>query len=186
MAAYSPAFGYAGSGRDPSAAEGSWGASVVLALEDQGDLLLQLGKVMLHHLPDAVEVNAEVVVDEHVAEPDYAALLLTSRWGSSAGAVRRWAATGFVCEPKLIEQASRFELDPSAEQAVFLGVCCGAARFWFNRRLRSGRSYLCAAVDRERAADGGSRSPCSSSGAGSSPFGQTTVRASSSTRACLK
>jgi hypothetical protein len=31
-----------------------------------------------------------------------------------------------VSEPKPIEQAYRFELDPSAEQAVFLGACCGA------------------------------------------------------------
>jgi transposase len=40
-----------------------------------------------------------------------------------------------VCDPKLIEQAYRFELSPSAEQAVFLGACCGAARFWFNQAL---------------------------------------------------
>ena len=38
-------------------------------------------------------------------------------------------------EPKLIQQAYRFELSPSAEQAVFLGACCGAARFWFNQAL---------------------------------------------------
>lgn len=42
---------------------------------------------------------------------------------------------GFVGEAKLIEQAYRFELDPSAEQAVFLGACCGATRFWFNQAL---------------------------------------------------
>jgi putative transposase len=40
-----------------------------------------------------------------------------------------------VGEPKLIEQAFRFELSPSAEQAVFLGAYCGAARFWFNQAL---------------------------------------------------
>jgi putative transposase len=40
-----------------------------------------------------------------------------------------------VGEARLIVQAYRFELDPSAEQAVFLGACCGAARFWFNQAL---------------------------------------------------
>jgi putative transposase len=40
-----------------------------------------------------------------------------------------------VSESKLIEQAYRFELSPTAEQAVFLGACCGAARFWFNQAL---------------------------------------------------
>jgi putative transposase len=40
-----------------------------------------------------------------------------------------------VGEPRLIEQGYRFELDPSAAQAVFLGACCGAARFWFNQAL---------------------------------------------------
>jgi putative transposase len=47
-----------------------------------------------------------------------------------------------VCESKLIEQAYRFELDPSAEQAVFLGACCGAARFWFNQALEEVKRRL--------------------------------------------
>ena len=37
--------------------------------------------------------------------------------------------------PRLIRQAFRFELAPTAEQAVFLGACAGAARFWFNQAL---------------------------------------------------
>jgi putative transposase len=40
-----------------------------------------------------------------------------------------------VSEPQLIRQAYRFELAPTAEQAVFLGACAGAARFWFNQAL---------------------------------------------------
>jgi putative transposase len=47
-----------------------------------------------------------------------------------------------VDERKLIEQAFRFELDPSAEQAVFLGACCGAARFWFNQALEEVKRRL--------------------------------------------
>jgi putative transposase len=47
-----------------------------------------------------------------------------------------------VGEPKLIEQAYRFELAPSAEQAVFLGACCGAARFWFNQALEEVKRRL--------------------------------------------
>jgi putative transposase len=54
---------------------------------------------------------------------------------TGAEAVRPSAHTLFVGEARLIEQAYRFELDPSAEQAVFLGACCGAARFWFNQAL---------------------------------------------------
>ena len=45
-------------------------------------------------------------------------------------------------EPRLIEQAYRFELSPTAEQAVFLGACCGAARFWFNQALEEVRRRL--------------------------------------------
>jgi putative transposase len=47
-----------------------------------------------------------------------------------------------VDERKLIEQAFRFELAPSAEQAVFLGACCGAARFWFNQALEEVKRRL--------------------------------------------
>jgi putative transposase len=47
-----------------------------------------------------------------------------------------------VGDPKLIEQAYRFELDPSAAQAVFLGACCGAARFWFNQALEEVKCRL--------------------------------------------
>jgi putative transposase len=47
-----------------------------------------------------------------------------------------------VGEARLIEQAYRFELDPSAEQAMFLGACCGAARFWFNQALEEVKRRL--------------------------------------------
>jgi putative transposase len=47
-----------------------------------------------------------------------------------------------VGEAKLIEQAYRFELSPTAEQAVFLGACCGAARFWFNQALEEVKRRL--------------------------------------------
>jgi putative transposase len=47
-----------------------------------------------------------------------------------------------VDEPRLIKQAFRFELAPSAEQAVFLGACCGAARFWFNQALEEVKRRL--------------------------------------------
>jgi putative transposase len=47
-----------------------------------------------------------------------------------------------VREPTLIEQAYRFELAPSAEQALFLGACCGAARFWFNQALEEVKRRL--------------------------------------------
>jgi transposase len=40
-----------------------------------------------------------------------------------------------VAKPRLIQQAYRFELAPTAEQALFLGACAGATRFWFNQAL---------------------------------------------------
>jgi IS605 OrfB family transposase len=40
-----------------------------------------------------------------------------------------------VSEPALIQQAFRFDLAPSAEQAEFLEACVGASRFWFNQGL---------------------------------------------------
>jgi putative transposase len=40
-----------------------------------------------------------------------------------------------MSESRLIRQAYRFELAPTAEQAVFMGACAGAARFWFNQAL---------------------------------------------------
>jgi putative transposase len=49
---------------------------------------------------------------------------------------------GRVSEPRLIRQAYRFELAPRAEQAVFLGACAGAARFWFNQALDEVRRRL--------------------------------------------
>jgi putative transposase len=45
---------------------------------------------------------------------------------------------------RLIKQAYRFELAPTAEQAVFLGACAGAARFWFNQALEEVRRRLAA------------------------------------------
>ena len=45
-------------------------------------------------------------------------------------------------EPRLIVQAYRFELSPTAEQAAFLGACCGAARFWFNQALEEVKRRL--------------------------------------------
>jgi putative transposase len=47
-----------------------------------------------------------------------------------------------VSERRLIRQGYRFELAPTAEQAVFLGACAGAARFWFNQALREVRRRL--------------------------------------------
>jgi transposase len=47
-----------------------------------------------------------------------------------------------VGEARLIVQAYRFELDPSEGQAVFLGACCGAARFWFNQALEEVKRRL--------------------------------------------
>jgi hypothetical protein len=47
-----------------------------------------------------------------------------------------------MSEPRLIRQAYRFELAPTAEQAVFLGACAGAARFWFNQALDEVRRRL--------------------------------------------
>jgi putative transposase len=47
-----------------------------------------------------------------------------------------------VGDSKLIEQAYRFELSPTVEQAVFLGACCGAARFWFNQALEEVKRRL--------------------------------------------
>jgi hypothetical protein len=51
-------------------------------------------------------------------------------------------------EPRLIEQAYRFELRPTPEQERFLDVCAGASRFFFNwglalveTRLRLRRVY---------------------------------------------
>ena len=49
-----------------------------------------------------------------------------------------------MSEPRLIRQAYRFELAPTAEQAVFLGACAGAARFWFNQALDEVRRRLAA------------------------------------------
>jgi hypothetical protein len=67
--------------------------------------------------------------------PGYPCPPLASRGESEASSGPAGADTGFVGEARLIEQAYRFELDPSAAQAVFLGACCGAARFWFNQAL---------------------------------------------------
>ena len=39
-----------------------------------------------------------------------------------------------------IQQAYRFALAPTPEQEAFLGACCGASRFWFNRVWRWSRS----------------------------------------------
>jgi len=35
----------------------------------------------------------------------------------------------------VIQQAYRFDLQPTAEQEQFLAACCGASRFWFNQGL---------------------------------------------------
>jgi putative transposase len=40
-----------------------------------------------------------------------------------------------VSAPRLIQQAYRFELDPTVEQAELLGSFTGASRFWFNQGL---------------------------------------------------
>jgi putative transposase len=40
-----------------------------------------------------------------------------------------------VSQTKLIRQAFRFALAPTAEQERFLSSCCGASRFWFNQGL---------------------------------------------------
>jgi putative transposase len=40
-----------------------------------------------------------------------------------------------VSEVKIIHQAYRFALAPTAEQEQFLHSCCGASRFWFNQGL---------------------------------------------------
>ncbi|HEV3378115.1 MAG TPA: helix-turn-helix domain-containing protein, partial [Thermoleophilaceae bacterium] len=53
-------------------------------------------------------------------------------------------------EPRLIQQAYRFELAPTAEQAAFMGACAGAARFWFNAGLALVKERLDA---RERGQD---------------------------------
>jgi putative transposase len=37
--------------------------------------------------------------------------------------------------PRVIEQAYRFALAPTAEQEAFLDACAGASRFWFNQGL---------------------------------------------------
>jgi putative transposase len=47
-----------------------------------------------------------------------------------------------MSERGLIRQGYRFELAPTAEQAVFLGACVGAARFWFNQALGEVRRRL--------------------------------------------
>jgi putative transposase len=49
---------------------------------------------------------------------------------------------GRVSDRRRINQAYRFELAPTAEQAVFLGACAGAARFWFNQALDEIRQRL--------------------------------------------
>jgi len=51
------------------------------------------------------------------------------------GDVRLLAHTRWVSEPQVIQQAYRFELDPTVEQAELLGSFTGASRFWFNQGL---------------------------------------------------
>lgn len=43
----------------------------------------------------------------------------------------------FVCveQPRVIQQAYKFELSLTADQAEFLASCAGASRFWFNQGL---------------------------------------------------
>ena len=40
-----------------------------------------------------------------------------------------------MSEPLLIQQAYRYQLDPTKEQATFLIMCAGASRLWFNEGL---------------------------------------------------
>ena len=40
-----------------------------------------------------------------------------------------------MSETRVIQQAYRFVLDPTAEQERFLAACAGASRFWFNQGL---------------------------------------------------
>jgi putative transposase len=54
-----------------------------------------------------------------------------------------------VSDSKLIHQAFRFALAPTAGQEAFLTSCCGASRFWFNHGLALVKDRL----DRRRAGE---------------------------------
>ena len=46
-----------------------------------------------------------------------------------------WQSECVSTEARVIQQAYRFALDPTAEQERFLSGCAGASRFWFNQGL---------------------------------------------------